>query len=326
MTDRFALSDGSSPNCDLLEYCGGTWKGIENKLDYIQGMGFTAIQISPVVKNFEGSTEYGAAFHGYWVTDFYQLNDHFGTAQDLKDLAQACHDRGMLLMVDVVINNVAMKMPDGEVMSSKTVVDYTQFDPFNKADYYHPWCNISDWNNFKMAQDCWFSSSVVALPDLDTESPQVQTMVNTWVKELVSNYSIDGLRIDAAKHVSEDYLKSFVQAAEVFTLGEVYTYDSGILCTYSKMADSMGLPNFAGYYPLIDAFSKGNMLPLGKMTDQIRSQCNNVATLGTFSENHDLPRFATIVPALTLAKNVVGYTMLAEGIPTSKYYSITEFA
>lgn len=48
LTDRFATTDGTSPNCDISNYCGGTWKGIENKLDYIQGMGFDAVWISPV--------------------------------------------------------------------------------------------------------------------------------------------------------------------------------------------------------------------------------------------------------------------------------------
>lgn len=48
LTDRFATTEGSSSNCQINNYCGGTWKGIENKLDYIQGMGFDAIWISPV--------------------------------------------------------------------------------------------------------------------------------------------------------------------------------------------------------------------------------------------------------------------------------------
>lgn len=281
-------------------------------------MGFSAIQISPVVKNFVENTIYGEAFHGYWVTNFYALNENFGTEQDLKDLSKAVHDRGMLLMVDVVINNVAFALPDGVNMTKDTVVDYTQFNPFNKEEYYHPWCEI-DFNNNQLAKDCWFSSSVVALPDLDTKNPLVQSMANTWVKELISNYSIDGLRVDAAKHVDNEYLQSFVEAAEIFTLGEVYANDPGILCPYSQFSDSMGLPNFAVYYPLIDAFSKGNMMPLATMIEQVRKQCKNVSILGSFSENHDLPRFPTIIPALTLAKNIVAYTMLAEGIPTSKF-------
>jgi alpha-amylase len=48
ITDRFATTDGSAPDCWIRSYCGGTWKGLENKLDYIQAMGFDAVWISPV--------------------------------------------------------------------------------------------------------------------------------------------------------------------------------------------------------------------------------------------------------------------------------------
>ena len=54
MTDRFARTDGSSAApCDPRDgaYCGGTWKGIENNLDYISSMGFDAVWISPITKN-----------------------------------------------------------------------------------------------------------------------------------------------------------------------------------------------------------------------------------------------------------------------------------
>lgn len=68
MTDRFARTDGStSSSCDLNVYCGGTWQGLINKLDYIQQMGFTAIWISPVVQNVQGVTSDGDSYHGYWA-------------------------------------------------------------------------------------------------------------------------------------------------------------------------------------------------------------------------------------------------------------------
>ena len=70
LTDRIGTSDGSTPGCTLSQYCGGTWKGIQNQLDYIAGMGFDAIWISPIVKNTEGS------YHGYHLTDLDSLNSH----------------------------------------------------------------------------------------------------------------------------------------------------------------------------------------------------------------------------------------------------------
>ncbi|KZT05149.1 glycoside hydrolase family 13 protein, partial [Laetiporus sulphureus 93-53] len=107
MTDRFATSDGSSPPCDVAsrKYCGGTWKGIESRLDYIQHMGFDAVWISPIVANIEGETYYGEAYPGYWPVDQNALNGHFGSASDLTSLSSALHSRGMYLMLDLTINH-----------------------------------------------------------------------------------------------------------------------------------------------------------------------------------------------------------------------------
>ena len=126
LTDRFARTDGSRNACsDLGQYCGGTWQGIINNLDYIQNMGFTAIWISPVTENIPGNTHYGAAYHGFWPQQINQLNPNFGTAADLKALSSALHQRGMVgssfiraertadtdvaqyLMVDMVTNDMA---------------------------------------------------------------------------------------------------------------------------------------------------------------------------------------------------------------------------
>lgn len=74
MTDRFARNDGSKNGCsDLGWYCGGGYIGLKNHLDYIQGMGFDAIWISPIIDNRDGG------YHGYWGRNIYELNKNFGT-------------------------------------------------------------------------------------------------------------------------------------------------------------------------------------------------------------------------------------------------------
>ena len=66
VTDRFAVDGDTGPSCDTSkrQYCGGSWKGVISKLDYIQNMGFDAIWISPIVTNIEGDTSSGQAYHG----------------------------------------------------------------------------------------------------------------------------------------------------------------------------------------------------------------------------------------------------------------------
>jgi alpha-amylase len=102
LTDRFARSNGDNSVCsNLSDYCGGKWKGITQNLDYIKGMGFDAILISPVVENLEGG------YHGYWANNWNRINKNFGDSDDLKDLVNAAHDKGIWVMVDVVANHVA---------------------------------------------------------------------------------------------------------------------------------------------------------------------------------------------------------------------------
>lgn len=319
MIDRFARSDGSSDECtDLSKYCGGTWTGLINQLDYIQGMGFTAIQISPVVENIKENTGDGEAYHGYWPNNLYGINENFGTAGDLSHLAQELHDRDMYLMVDVVINDMAQAI---EGSSPDPEIDYSKLIPFDDEKYYHEYCNITDYDNNEIAQKCWLDITNVALPDLATESQEVSDMMGTWITELVANYSIDGLRIDAAKHVNDDFLPPFLKAAGVFTFGEVYSGVVDNVCRYQEKDLLAAMPNFPVYFPLIDAFTAGDMEGLSEMISKVNDGCKDTSVLGTFSENHDLPRFASIVPDLALAKNAVAFTILADGIPTSMFPS-----
>ena len=81
ITDRFWRTDGSTQPCpDLSNYCGGTFKGIQDQLGYIKGMGFDAIWISPIPEN------YGNDYHGYAALNWYNVNPHFGNEQDLQNM------------------------------------------------------------------------------------------------------------------------------------------------------------------------------------------------------------------------------------------------
>lgn len=102
ITDRFARTDGSTQPCaDLSAYCGGSWKGIEDQLDYIKGMGFDAIWISPIPENLNND------YHGYAALNWNNVNPHFGTSADLKSMVDTAHSKGIWIMLDVVANHVA---------------------------------------------------------------------------------------------------------------------------------------------------------------------------------------------------------------------------
>ena len=126
----------------------------------------------------------------YWVTDILALNPHFGTSDDLKALSKALHDRGMFLMVDVVVNFVASLSTN----TSEAALA-SQATPFKKPEHYHPLCWI-DYNQQTSAERCWMGDDKVALTDLNTENSFVQDTMSQMIKDLVATYQIDGLRID----------------------------------------------------------------------------------------------------------------------------------
>jgi alpha-amylase len=125
LTDRFARTEGDTSSCDLRSYCGGTFKGIINNLDYITGMGFNAIWISPIVENTENS------YHGYHMTNIYKINPKFGTEEEFFELIEACHRNDVWVMVDIVANHIG---PLG--------TDYHNIVPFNDPAHYHEYCKI----------------------------------------------------------------------------------------------------------------------------------------------------------------------------------------
>ncbi|KAE8353176.1 glycoside hydrolase superfamily [Aspergillus coremiiformis] len=314
MTDRFARTDGSTTApCNTTEglYCGGTWRGTMDQLDYIQGMGFDAVMISPIIENIEGRVSYGEAYHGYWPQNLYSLNAHFGTHQDLLDLSDALHARGMYLMMDTVINNMAY-MTNGK--NPATNIDYSVFTPFNDARYFHPYCKITDWNNYTNAQLCQTGDNLVALPDLFTEHDEVQQELEHWAQDIIATYSIDGLRIDAAKHVDPGFLKNFGDAIGAFMTGEVLDRSVDTICTYQDQYIG-SVPNYPVYYSLLNAFTLGNTSDLANQVELMKNACDDVTALVSFSENHDVARFASMTEDMALAKNVLTFTLLFDGIP-----------
>ncbi len=91
-------------------YLGGDLKGVISRLDYIQGLGATAIWLGPIFKNkpVQGSPgQESAGYHGYWITDFTTVDPHFGTDADMRAFVQAAHGRGMKVYMDIIVNHTA---------------------------------------------------------------------------------------------------------------------------------------------------------------------------------------------------------------------------
>jgi len=91
-------------------YNGGDLKGLISRLDYIQGLGATAIWLGPIYKNKPvqgGAGQESAGYHGYWITDFTTVDPHFGTDEELRQLIAALRARGMKIYLDIITNHTA---------------------------------------------------------------------------------------------------------------------------------------------------------------------------------------------------------------------------
>jgi glycosidase len=91
-------------------YHGGDLKGLTRRLDYVQGLGATAIWLGPIYRNKPVQGPPGresAGYHGYWITDFTDVDPHFGTREDLRRLVDAAHARGMKVYLDIITNHSA---------------------------------------------------------------------------------------------------------------------------------------------------------------------------------------------------------------------------
>lgn len=157
--------------------------------------------------------------------------------------------------------------------------------------------------------------------DVNTEHPDVVSSYSTWIKDFVQQYKVDGLRLDAAKHVRGDFWPPFCESAGVFCMGEVYEQDVGKTALWqinhsqpTAAASSVGgsgsdpvgmdsVLNFPLYWNLVDAFAitdrnenaegKLDLTVLQRKMNDIRSGFTDPSVLGTFLENHDVPRWAS---------------------------------
>ena len=286
MTDRFATS-GKEEKCDVSKntYCGGDHKGIQSHLNYIKEMGFDAIWISPIVKNAEGS------YHSYHTIDFYALNEHFGTEEDIQNLIEACHKENIYVMLDVVANHVAL-----------VGNDFRTINPFNSPEHYHEPCTITD------------------LPDLKHENNYVSDELLRWIKYMVEKYKLDGLRVDTVPEVPKWFWKKFNKAAGVFQIGEVF--NGNVEYVHSYQGPLTSTFNYPLYFTINDAFKERNLEKLNNYFTTVRPVYDGYETvLGVFIGNHDNARFLYPPEGRTREQLDMAsmFSVFWEGIPVIYY-------
>ncbi|MFD5368564.1 pullulanase-type alpha-1,6-glucosidase [Streptomyces sp. NPDC127103] len=265
LPDRFANGDTSNDRGGLTGsrtqtgfdptdkgfYQGGDLKGLTQRLDYIKGLGTTAIWMAPIFKNRpvqgEGK-DASAGYHGYWITDFTQVDPHFGTNEDLEKLIAAAHRKGMKVFFDVITNHTADTVDyaeqkygyrpkgaypyldrDGRPFDDREAVGKVDRDSFpytpvasaEKADTKVPaWLNDPSMYHNR-GDSTWVGESAeygdfVGLDDLWTERPEVVDGMRRIYEKWVRDFKIDGFRIDTVKHVDLDFWTQWATALDAY--------------------------------------------------------------------------------------------------------------
>ena len=228
LTDRFYDGDSSNNGTLNLEsrpgelkYTqGGDWKGLTEKLDYIKNLGMTAIWISPPSENEllsrDGSE---SGYHGYFTHDYNSADPHFGTKQELVNLVNTAHEKGLKVILDVVPNHSADYF-DG-TSTTYSSADYQPAAPFNNPAWYHHYGDITDWNNeFQV-----LNYDLGGLDDLNQDNPDARQAIKDAYKDWITLTGADGIRVDAARSIPKDFLEEFEEYVGVPTFGEIFVGD-----------------------------------------------------------------------------------------------------
>lgn len=250
------LSTGYDPT-DKGFYQGGDLKGLTQRLDYIKGLGTTAIWMAPIFKNqpVQGTgADASAGYHGYWITDFTQVDPHFGSNKDLQTLISKAHAKGMKVFFDVITNHTADVVDyqeksygylskgafpylteDGEPFDDAghagaggafPAVDEDSFPrtpvvPAAKKNVKVPsWLNdptmYSNRGDSTYAGESTTYGDFSGLDDLWTERPEVVRGMEKIYQRWVGDFDVDGFRIDTVKHVDMEFWTRWATALDAY--------------------------------------------------------------------------------------------------------------
>ncbi|MCC8132244.1 MAG: glycoside hydrolase family 13 protein [Tannerellaceae bacterium] len=206
--DRFANGDPSNDNVynDLVidrnnpnSRHGGDLKGVMDRLDYIADLGFTTIWLNPVQEN----KQRGGSYHGYAITDFYQVDARFGTNREYCDLIEQAHRKGLKVVMDMIFNHCGSDhwwmgdLPAKDWLNHQEAFEQTTHYLWPVMDVHAPQTEID------AAVNGWFTRG---MPDLNQRNRHLATYLiqnSIWWIE----YSrIDGIRQDTHPYADFDFM------------------------------------------------------------------------------------------------------------------------
>ena len=283
----------------------GDLNGVTQKLDYIQDMGFNGIWLMPV---FQSTT-----YHKYDITDYMQIDSEYGSTEDMQNLIEECHKRGIRIILDFVMNHTSSQhlwftqaceyleqLPQGAEPDEQECpyVGYYHFANEQKQDYY------------QVKNTDWYYEGVFwsEMPDLNLENEQLRAEL-----EQIASYwigmGIDGFRMDAAMHFEENdattnteilnwfYEYCLSQNPDFYMVSEVWANEATVADYYASGTPSMFNFDLADKEGKLIKAARGTYKAANLVQSMLKYQTDFAAKNpdyidAPFITNHDMGRVA----------------------------------
>lgn len=338
MTDRYANGDTSNDQgaggiaaglasggfnaADAGYFHGGDFVGLNENLDRVKKMGFTAVWITPpfVQRAVQGGS---AGYHGYWILDFTTIDPHLGTEADFAGFVDHAKQLGLKIYLDIVVNHTAdvITYRDGTGFSS---VPKNAYIPsglegakspafLNDLANYHLQGNVGNWDDVSQYQNGDFAG----LDDVKTENDVVVDGFAKTYADWIVKYGIDGFRIDTAKHVDDAFFQrwqtkliadvravnpDFAMMKNFNMFGEIYDDNAAHVAPYMLYRGLPSALDFPMQKQIVDfasGYGQGKALTDALLWDDFYNtgSAANAYALTVFGGNHDMGRLANLLGA-----------------------------
>ena len=231
----------------------GDLRGIINRMDYLNdgdpgsgvSLGVEGIWLTPVFAS--------PSYHKYDIADYYAIDPAFGTMDDLRELIELCHARGVKLILDLAINHTSLEHPwfrhfkNAHLMNNDQSIYYDYYSWCEAGSTYPAGRRFNPLSGTKIAYECNFSSS---MPELNYDNPAVRQAVLEVAKYYL-DMGVDGFRFDAAKYL---YMGDNEKCADFWTwfTGELRAIRPEIYLV-AEVWDSDGVTD--RYVPALNCFN-----------------------------------------------------------------------
>ena len=273
-------------------------------VDHIKEIGCTALYIGPLFES---------VGHGYETTDYKKLDSRLGTNEDLKNFVAACHEKGIKVIFDGVFNHTGR-----DFFAFKDIQQNREH-----SRYLNWYCNVNFGGNNEyndgFSYENWGGYNL--LVKLNQRNPEVQNYICDVIRFWVSEFDVDGIRLDAADVLDFDFMRALRRtAAEVkkdfWLMGEVIHGD------YSRWVNGETLhsvTNYALHKALYSGHNDHNYFEIAHTVKYLQNMGN--LDLYNFVDNHDVERIYTKLSnkAHFAPVHVLLYTL--PGVPSIYYGS-----